>query len=158
MPARTISLLVRAASVMWALAAASAFAGSVIKLDDTMTIVSGGGLTMHHDVDRYGPRAGPAARGSTVVRVMLDTSAYVGRRVRIHQSIAPSQVPFVVSWDGGRFLRSGQSGPGQRVLVFDGQLPTARLEDEIRLSLVVNGNSLEARQQLQFSYDIEVLS
>lgn len=158
MAARTISMLVRAASLMLALQAGAACAGSVVKLDDTMTIVSGGGMTMHHDVDRYGPRAGPAARGTTVVRIMLDTSAYVGRRVRIHQSIAPSQIPFVVSWDGGRFLRPGQSSPGQRVLVFDGLLPTARFEDEIRLNLVVNGNALEARQQLKFSYDIEVLS
>lgn len=140
-----------------ALAAGHAAAGQIFPLDDSLTVVTGPSLRLQFDADRLGPKAGLTARGSTVVLLSLNTTSYVGKRVRISQSLAPSQTPFQVSWEGGKTLRGGQSRPGQRVLVFEGLMSVARVEDQVRYLIVVDGGQLNMTNQLQFSYDIEVL-
>jgi hypothetical protein len=136
---------------------AQAAAGQIFPLDDSLTVVTGPSLRLQFDADRLGPKAGMTARGSTVVLLSLNTAAYVGKRVRISQSLAPSQTPFQVNWEGGKTLRGGSSRPGQRVLVFEGLMNVPRVEDQIRYAIVVDGGQLNVTNQLQFSYDIEVL-
>jgi hypothetical protein len=156
-PGRALALAWAAALALGMVATAQAAAGQIYPLDDSLTVVTGPSLRLQFDADRLGPKAGMTARGSTVVLLSLNTGAYVGKRVRISQSLAPSQTPFQVSWEGGKLLRAGSSRPGQRVLVFEGLLNTARLEDQIRYAIVVDGGQLNVSNQLQFSYDIEVL-
>ncbi len=154
---RALALAGAAGFVLGAVVPAPAAAGQVFPLDDSLTVVTGPSLRLQFDADRLGPKAGMTARGSTVVVVSLNTAAYVGKRVRITQSLAPSQTPFLVSWEGGKTLRGGQSRPGQRVLVFEGLMNVARVEDQVRYLIVVDGGQLNVTNQLQFSYDIEVL-
>ncbi len=155
---RALALACAAGLALGVMACAQAAPGQVFPLDDSLTVVTGPSLRLQFDADRLGPKAGMTARGTTVVLLSLNTAAYVGKRVRISQSLAPSQVPFQVSWEGGKTLRGGQCRPGQRVLVFEGLMNVARLEDHIRYGIVVDGGQLNLINQLQFSYDIEVLS
>jgi hypothetical protein len=154
---RALALAWAAAVALGVGAAAHAAAGQIFPLDDSLTVVTGPSLRLQFDADRLGPKAGLTARGSTVVLLSLNTAAYVGKRVRISQSLAPSQTPFQVSWEGGKTLRGGSSRPGQRVLVFEGLMNVPRVEDQIRYAIVVDGGQLNVTNQLQFSYDIEVL-
>ncbi len=154
---RALALACAAGLVLGAAASVHAAPGQVFPLDDSLTVVTGPSLRLQFDADRLGPKAGMTARGSTVVLLSLNTAAYVGKRVRISQSLAPSPSPFQVSWEGGKTLRGGQCRPGQRVLVFEGVMGVARVEDQIRYGIVVDGGQLNVINQLQFSYDIEVL-
>lgn len=105
------------------------------------------------------PRPGepPVIVGQVTVRVVLDLSKWVGRRGRIYHVLAPSNVGDVVArWSSDGTLAPGTVRDGQRALVFDGVITTARLVDTFRLVIEADGERVTRPQALDFGFELEL--
>lgn len=134
-------------------------AGGIAPLDDSLSVVHGAPLAVQWDADKPGLQHSRMARVSARASMVFDTQAYAGRRVRVHQTMMPTDAPWLARWQSqGRFV-DGQSRPGQRVLFYEGQLPigTRRLEGEVVYEFSVDGSFVNDFQNVVFTYDIEVL-
>lgn len=105
------------------------------------------------------PRPGepPIIVGQVTVRVVLDLSKWVGRRGRIYHVLAPSNAGNVVArWTSDGTLAPGTVRDGQRTLVFDGVITTARLVDTFRLVIEADGERVTRPQALEFGFELEL--
>ena len=130
---------------------------SVFPLDDSATVVQGGSLPMRWRADSAGPRAGTAVDGRTIVDLVLDTRAWIGKPARVYMRLAPGPVRFVVQWTTTGRLMAGRIEPGQRVLVYDGTIAGASLTDRFEVAVTADGRDYAIPQRLRFTYEIEVL-
>lgn len=156
----SVTAAVLAACVSGVSAAAGANnlgAGKVFPLDDSMSVVQIPTVTMSWDGEKLGRAGGNTARGVTRVLLVLNTTDYVGKRVRIHQTMAPSSVNYLVRWTGTGVIQSGETRPGQRVLVYEGLVKTRRLDDTLSVGFIADGTLIDPSQRLKFSFDIEIL-
>ncbi|MEN9630233.1 MAG: hypothetical protein RJA10_3461 [Pseudomonadota bacterium] len=128
---------------------------AVAPVDDTGTVVETVAATLRWREDN--PARGSAADAGAVVRLVLNTQPWLGRRVRIHMALAALPVRLGVSWTSQGKVLAGRLEPGQRVLLYEGLITTPLLTDRLQLSVTADGRDLTAPLQLQFSQDIEVL-
>lgn len=133
--------------------------GMAYPLDDSLSIVTSGDVHLKADADSPSTRNSTLARTSTRAQIILDTSAYAGMRVRIHQTMAQVGPTWVARWRMSPPFMDGQSQQGQRVLIFQGQLPAGlkRLETSANYDFSVDNYYAANLQKLRFTFDIEVL-
>jgi hypothetical protein len=95
------------------------------------------------------------------VQARLNLQPWLGKpAARIYMGLAPNAIPsLVVSWQTqGRFLNGTlrqSSNAASRVLVYQGPINQARLEEVLLLTFTADGRSYSQTQNLQFFFDIE---
>lgn len=139
--------------------ASAAKSGVAYPLDDSLSFVTSGEIQLKADADNPSTRNSTLARASTRAQLILDTSAYAGMRVRIHQTMAQVGPTWVARWRMSPPFMDGQSQQGQRVLIFQGQLPAGlkRLETSANYDFSVDNYYVANLQKVGFTFDIEVL-
>lgn len=105
-----------------------------------------------------GRTSGTLSRATARAMIILDTLTYAGLRVRIHQTMAPMEPTWAARWTMSAPFMDGQSQQGQRVLIFQGQVPRgpARMQTSAIYELTVEDFCASATQKINFTYDIEV--
>lgn len=158
---RPFAAWVRASCALAVLAASvgPVQAGPLTHLDDSMSIAHGGPFVMRWDADRPSSRRSQLARVSIRTSVIFNVADHAGQRVRIHQTLSQISGPWLVRWSGGGRFIDGESRPGQRVVFYEGLLPSGmrRMEGEVTYEFIVDGNFVNEFQNLTVSYEIETL-
>jgi hypothetical protein len=96
-------------------------------------------------------------QGTIGVALRLDVGAWHSRAGRIYLVLPEQTTPGVrLSWRTQGQLRPGQATPGQRVLVFEGLIASAHLEDRLVLNIEASGQQLVGTQPLNFHFEIDV--
>jgi hypothetical protein len=126
---------------------------AAVKLDDTGTYLSPPNLRMAWRDGAAGSRQ-MEAQARLVVR--LDTRVHAGRQARIYL-VMPQDIggSLAMHWQGRGPLMPGRIAPGERVLVFQGRIPGAVIEDHWSLLLVADGTWMSESRRLECSFDIE---
>lgn len=137
------------------LAALTPACAAMAPLDDSGTVFEAVAAPLRWRYDN--PARGSAADAGGVVRLVLNTQPWLGRRVRIHMALAALPVRVAVSWTSQGKVLAGRIEPGQRVLLYEGLVSAPLLTDRLQLSIAADGRELTAPLQLHFSHDIEVL-
>ena len=125
-------------------------------IDDSASVVHRPLLDMQWRAPAPGAGASFAVDARTTVGLSLDTRRWAGRHGRVFMALAPQPVRCVLSWTTGGRLAAGRLEPGQRTLVYEGQLPALPLTDTLVLHVTADGRELQAAQQLRIGYDVEV--
>lgn len=91
------------------------------------------------------------------VRIVLNTSPWVGQPARIYMRMPVlPQSSLTVQWTSGGTLQPGRLAGGQRQLVFQGVVPSARLEDTLRVMVTSDARDTGTPERVSFSFEIEV--
>lgn len=136
-----------------------AVASETYKVDDSGSQVRDSSLRMKWDdsVPRVGARA--TVSGETAVQVRLNLSQWQGRQGRVYMSLpAQSAGPVTATWTTRGPLLPGALRAGERTLVYAGPIPSALLEDTMRLLIQTDGQRLARTEQLNFSFEIDLES
>ena len=153
---------IRASTLLLALALAVTGVGDAraqaIRIDDSASqVLTPGQVPMQWRTIVPRPGEPPVIVGQVTVRIVLDLSKWVGRRGRIYHVLAPSTVGDVVArWSSDGTLAPGTVRDGQRTLVFDGLITTARLVDTFRLVIEADGQRVTRPQALDFGFELEL--
>lgn len=94
----------------------------------------------------------------------LDTSAYVGSEARIFLELPilvrglgnPSSL--VLSWTTGGLFNPGQVTPGNRQLIFEGQITQPVMRDIITFTFELDARFLHQPLRVEPVYEIEIIS
>ena len=96
------------------------------------------------------------------VEVRLNTSNYIGKKVRIYLAI-PSQVDgfngsqgFSLTWKTTGIFASGMTSPGNRALIFQGLIESPLLTEFITFTLKLDANRLTGKLRYAPIYEIEL--
>lgn len=125
-------------------------------LDDSQSQLLGGSVPMQWE--HFFPRRGQPDRliGQFRVLVHLNVTEWQGHTVRIYQKLpSMSTGPFQVAWQSQGQLLNGTMHDGERVVIWQGRIDRASIEDTLQIQVVADGNQLSRAQQMEFSYEIE---
>jgi hypothetical protein len=94
----------------------------------------------------------------------LDTSAYVGSQARIFLELPilvrglgnPSSL--ALSWTTGGLFNAGRVTPGNRQLIFEGQITQPVMRDTITFTFELDARYLHQTLRLEPVYEIEIVS
>ncbi|GAC1377007.1 MAG: hypothetical protein NVS3B3_17170 [Aquirhabdus sp.] len=109
--------------------------------------------------EHFFPRRGQSNRliGQFRVLVHLNVTEWQGHAVRIYQKLpSMSTGPFQVTWQSQGRLLNGTMHDGERVVIWQGHIDRASIEDTLQMQVIADGNQLSRAQQMEFSYEIEV--
>ena len=125
-------------------------------LDDSQSQLFTGSVPMQWE--HFFPRRGQPDRliGQFRVLVRLNVADWQGRTVRIYQKLPSySTGPFQVTWQSEGYLLNGTMHDGERVLIRQGRIDRASIEDTLQFQVIVDSNQLSRAQQMEFTYEIE---
>jgi hypothetical protein len=131
------------------------------RIDDSATTTSQTITTMRWLTPSLASGAQHLVQGQLQVQARLNLQPWLGKpAARIYMGLAPNAIPsLVVSWQTqGRFLNGTlrqSSNAASRVLVYQGPINQARLEEVLLLTFTADGRSYSQTQNLQFFFDIE---
>ncbi len=129
----------------------------VFPLDDSQSRVLGGSIPMQWQ--HFFPRQGQPDYliGQISVQVHLNVAHWQGQQAKIYQLLPTySNGPFYVEWRGQGHLLDGAMRDGERVLVYQGLIKQASIEDTLLLQITADGERLSRAQPLQFKFEIEL--
>jgi hypothetical protein len=91
------------------------------------------------------------------VNVRLDTRKWVGRPARIYMVMPVEGAGLVVAeWQTQGRLLGGRLIPGERALVFSGNIPSPWLEDTMRVQLTADSRKMtESPARLSFHFEMD---
>ncbi len=126
------------------------------RVDDTGTVVSQGVVPMRWKQLAPGRGADHSVEAALRVALRLNVSRWTNQPVRLYMGLAPViGEPVYASWRTQGRLLSSSVRSGARVLVFDGVIPSAALEETLELSLRTDGRALTSPQSLQFYFEVD---
>jgi hypothetical protein len=147
------------AAALAANAASFAAAWATYPVDDSLSQVQAGAAQLRWR-DRLPTRdAGDALDATMQVRVVLNVAAWVGAPARIYMvmpPIAPSNL--TVQWATAGTLLPGRLSGGQRQLVYQGVIPSARIEDTLRVLASTDAADPATPLRVRFTFEIETPS
>lgn len=129
----------------------------VFPVDDSQSQVLGGSVPMQWQ--HFFPRQGQPDYliGQISVRVHLNVARWQGQQAKIYQVLPTyNNGPFYVAWRGQGQLLNGNMRDGERVLVYQGLIGQASIEDTLLLQITAEGERLSRAQPLQFKFEIEL--
>lgn len=90
------------------------------------------------------------------VRIVLNVAAWVGNPARIYM-VMPSvaQSSLTVQWATAGTLLPGRLTGGQRQLVYQGVIASARIEDTLRVLASTDASDAATPQRVRFTFEIE---
>jgi hypothetical protein len=94
--------------------------------------------------------------GALAVAVRLQLAPWLDRRARLYL-VCPEQgtAPVRVSWQSQGRLLGGEISPGERVLVYQGDISSPILEETLTLQIEADGARLAGLQRLRFHFEID---
>lgn len=104
-------------------------------------------------------RSAPRLEGRAEVKLVLNTAPWVGRQARIYMAM-PAVAPATlgIEWRTDGRLLPGRLGGGQRQLVFQGVVPSPRLEDTLHVDVHADARDPVTPSQIRYTFTIEVPS
>ncbi len=149
---RRASLL--AFCIIW-LAATVAHARTV-PVDDSGTLPYNAALAMRWQQQSPHGGANNLMVGTLQLRVRLNVAAYRHHSGRIYM-VLPAQQPgaMSVAWTTQGRLLPGQLTPGARALVYSGPLTTAFIEDNVLLTITVDGRRMGQSYPVSFRFEMD---
>lgn len=144
-------------AVLYALFFCAGQAGAATtRVDDSGTIVSQGVVPMHWKQLVPGRGADNSVEANVHVALRLNLARWLNQPVRLYMALAPAiGEPIHASWRTQGRLMPGSLRSGARVLVFEGVVPAASLEETLGLTLKTDGRALTAPQSLQFYFEVD---
>lgn len=140
--------------IIW-LAALPAAAKTVV-IDDSGTLPYNAALTMRwQEATPRGPNA-TAMIGTLSLRVKLNVSPFLRRTGKIYLAL-PVQSPgaMTASWTTQGRLLAGRVVAGSRTLVYAGPLTTPFIEDNVQLTINVDGRRLQQLYRVNFRFEMD---
>jgi hypothetical protein len=137
--------------------AALAAGWSTYVVDDSMTHVQPGGGSLRWRNPKP-PRNGADELSAAVnVDVVLNVTPWVGKLARIYM-VMPHlpQSTLRVEWVTKGLLLPGQLSGGQRQLVFQGVIPSPRMEEAMRVTALSDPHDPSTPRRVNFTFEIEV--
>jgi hypothetical protein len=94
--------------------------------------------------------------GGTTVAVRLNLAPWVNRQARLYL-VLPEQGTALVHarWRTQGRLLPGEIAPGQRVVVYQGRIPSAYLDETLTFAFQADGSRLPGLQRLAFHFEID---
>jgi hypothetical protein len=91
------------------------------------------------------------------VNVRLDMRRWVGRQARIFMVMPVEGAgPVTVEWETQGLLLGGRLAPGERALVFSGNVSTPWIEDTMRVQLSADSRRMaESPRRLSFHFEMD---
>ncbi|MGH6640122.1 MAG: hypothetical protein ACREBY_16185 [Polaromonas sp.] len=156
----TPARLVRRTLLIGILAAALAGAGSAgaatFRVDDSGTVLSQGVVPMRWKQLVPGRGADHSVEAGVRVALRLNLARWLNQPVRLYMALAPAMgEPVHAAWRTQGRLLPGALRSGGRVLVFEGVVSTASLEETLELTLRTDGRALVSPQALQFYFEVD---
>jgi hypothetical protein len=147
------------AAALVAGAASFAATWATYPVDDSLSQVQAGAAQLRWR-DKLPSRDAANLLDATMeVRIVLNVAAWVGAPARIYMvmpPIAPSNL--TVQWATAGTLLPGRLSGGQRQLVYQGVIPSARIEDTLRVLASTDGSDAATPQRVRFTFEIETPS
>jgi hypothetical protein len=139
-----------------ALAAPPARCGETVRIDDSASLP--GESTTLLRWRQFAPTQDTQSvlEGAVAVALRLSMAPVLNRSGRLYL-VLPEQgtTPVRVRWTTQGRLLPGEISPGQRVIVFQGPIVAALLEDTLLLDIEADGNHLPGMQRLEFHFEFE---
>ena len=156
----TAARLVRLTLLPGMLAAALVGAGSAgattTRVDDSGTVLSQGVVPMRWKQLVPGRGADHSVEASVRVALRLNLARWLNQPVRLYMALAPTVgEPVHAAWRTQGRLLPGALRSGGRVLVFEGVVSAASLEETLDLTLRTDGRALVSPQALQFYFEVD---
>jgi hypothetical protein len=140
--------------IIW-LASTTAVARTVV-IDDSGTLPNNAALTMRwQQASPRGPNANTLT-GTVTLRVKLNVAAWQRRNLRIYLALPQqSPGPMSASWTTGGRLLPGRVTSGSRMLVYAGPITGPFIEDNVQLTIAVDGRRMLQQYQLNFRFETD---
>ena len=156
----TAARLVRLTLLPGMLAAALVWTGSAgattTRVDDSGTVLSQGVVPMRWKQLVPGRGADHSVEASVRVALRLNLARWLNQPVRLYMALAPTVgEPVHAAWRTQGRLLPGALRSGGRVLVFEGVVSAASLEETLDLTLRTDGRALVSPQALQFYFEVD---
>jgi len=140
--------------IIWLLALPASARTTVI--DDSGTLPNNAALALRWD--QPSPR-GPNANlmvGTLALRVKLNVSPWLRRSGRIYL-VLPAQQPGAISatWTTQGRLLPGRLSAGSRALVYAGPITTPFIEDNVQLTINVDGRRMLQMYHVNFRFEMD---
>lgn len=140
--------------IIW-LAARPVLAKTTV-IDDSGTLPSNAALAMRwQQATPRGPNATMMV-GTLALRVKLNVATWQRRTGRIYL-VLPVQSPgaMAVTWTTTGRLLPGRLVSGSRTLVYAGPITTAFIEDNVQLTINVDGRRMLQQYQVNFRFEMD---
>jgi hypothetical protein len=148
-------LLVSAFCIIW-LAAGPAHARSTV-IDDSTTLPYNAALAMHwQQLEPRGRSVNNLMVGTLQLHVRLNVAPWL-RRIGHVYMVLPAQQPgaMTATWTTHGRLLPGQLKPGMRALVYSGPITTPFLEDDVQLTITVDGRRMVSTYPVNFRFEMD---
>ena len=143
-------------AVLAALFCTSHAGAATTRVDDSGTIVSQGVVPMRWKQLVPGRGADNSVEASVRVALRLNLARWLNQPVRLYMALAPAiGEPIHASWRTQGRLMPGTLRSGARMLVFEGVVNIASLEETLDLMLRTDGRALTSQQSLQFYFEVD---
>jgi hypothetical protein len=131
-------------------------AAKTTAIDDSGTLPHDAALTMRwREATPRGPNA-MAMVGTLSLRVKLNVSPWMRRTGRIYLAL-PVQSPGAMSasWSTQGRLLPGRVVAGSRTLVYSGPITTPFFEDNVQLTITVDGRRMQQLYHVNFRFEMD---
>lgn len=152
---RTFAATLAVASLSFALPSFAA-TWATFPVDDSLSQVQASAAPFRWRDKLPSRDAGNALDATMEVRVVLNVAAWVGNPARIYMvmpPVAPSNL--TVQWATAGTLLPGRLTGGQRQLVYQGVIPSPRIEDTLRVLASTDASDPATPQRVRFTFEIE---
>lgn len=139
-----------------ALAAPPARCGETVRIDDSASLPGESTALLRWRQFAPAQDTQSVLEGAVAVALRLSMAPVLNRSGRLYL-VLPEQgtAPVRVRWTTQGRLLPGEISPGQRVIVFQGPIVAALLEDTLLLDIEADGNHLPGMQRLEFHFEFE---
>lgn len=139
-----------------ALAAPPARSGETVRIDDSASLPGESTTLLRWRQFAPAQETQSVLEGAVAVALRLSMAPVLNRSGRLYL-VLPEQgtTPVRVRWTTQGRLLPGEISPGQRVIVFQGLVAAAILEDTLLLDIEADGNHLPGMQRLEFHFEFE---
>ena len=138
------------------LSAPPAIDARTVPIDDSGTLPQAAPLVLHWQQLSPRPPVDNRMSGTLSVHVRLNVAAHLARTGRIYL-VLPEQEPggLQVSWTTHGQLLPGQVVSGSRALAYAGPIRTPFIEDELELTLQVDGSRMRQLYHVNFRFEMD---
>jgi hypothetical protein len=125
-------------------------------IDDSATLPYNAALAMRWQQPQPRGTGNNLMVGTLQLRVRLNVAPWVRRTGRIYM-VLPAQQPgaMTASWTTHGRLLPGRLTPGSRVLVYAGPITTPFIEDDVQLTIMVDGRRLVQTHPVNFHFEMD---